>query len=92
MNRNIYNALELAIEADGKSNGAYREYFANISYMEKFFKNKKFEDITKKELKKYVNYLNEKYHKSTYNNVYINENNVVRRDRVWYCMYRRCKF
>lgn len=60
MNRNIYNALELAIEADGKSNGTYREYFANISYMEKFFKSKKFEDITKKRIKKYVNYLNEK--------------------------------
>ena len=52
MNRNIYNALELAIEADGKSNDTYREYFANISYMEKFFKSKKFKDITKKRIKK----------------------------------------
>ena len=46
MNRNIYNALELAIEADGKSNGTYREYFANISYMEKFFKSKELKNFS----------------------------------------------
>lgn len=39
-NRKVYNALEHAIEKDGKSKGTYREYFANVRYLDNYFNNK----------------------------------------------------
>ena len=68
MNRKIYNILERTIEAEGKSKGTYREYFANIHYMENYFKGKSFKDITIDEMYEYIKYLDKKYHKTTYNN------------------------
>ena len=68
MNRKYYNDLELALDTEGKSKGTYREYFANICYMEKYFNNKNFKDITLEELKSYINYLDKEYSKTTYNN------------------------
>lgn len=68
MNRKFYNALEHLLETEGKSKGTYREYFANIGYMEKYFNNKNFKDITLEELKSYIDYLDKEYSKTTYNN------------------------
>ncbi len=39
-NRKVYNALEHAIEKNGKSKGTYREYFANVRYLDNYFNNK----------------------------------------------------
>lgn len=68
MNRKIYNDLERQLDKEGKSAGTYREYFANVRYMEQFFKGKNFNDITEKDIKKYIKYLNSEYSKTTYNN------------------------
>ena len=68
MNRKFYNALENQMAEEGKSVGTYREYFANVRYMEEFFKGKNFNEITEKDLKKYIKYLNHEYSKTTYNN------------------------
>ena len=68
MNRKVYNDLEKQLETEGKSAGTYREYFANVKYMENFFKGKNFNEITEKDLKKYIKYLNREYSKTTYNN------------------------
>ena len=68
MNRKIYNDLEHLIEKDGKSKGTYREYFANVRYMEKYFNYKCFKDLTPSELQNYLEYLDKEYSKTTYNN------------------------
>lgn len=68
MNRKIYNDLEHLIEKEGKSKGTYREYFANVRYMEKYFNYKSFKDITPSELQNYLEYLDKEYSKTTYNN------------------------
>lgn len=68
MNRKIFNELEKTLEAEGKSSGTYREYFANIGYFEKFFAGKNLKDITQAELQNYIDYLNNEYTKTTYNN------------------------
>ncbi len=68
MNRKIYNSLERTLEAEGRSSGTYREYFANVRYMEEYFGGKNLKDITKEELTQYVAYLDKKYNKTTYNN------------------------
>ena len=67
-NRKVYNALEHAIEKDGKSKGTYREYFANVRYLDNYFNNKNLKKITKDELNEYIVYLDKKYSKTTYNN------------------------
>ena len=68
MNRKIYNALERTLEKEGKSNGTYREYFANIKNMEQYFEGRNLKEVTIDELSQYVTYLDEKYNKRTYNN------------------------
>ena len=67
-NRKIYNALEYAIENDGKSKGTYHEYFAKIKSLEKYFNNKNLKEVSKEELNEYLCYLDNKYKKNTYNN------------------------